>query len=104
MAWRVFAPHRPEPEREYRFMEDRRFRFDFAFPKARVAVEIEGGIWLAKGRHVSGVGYGKDVEKYNCAVLSGWRVLRFTGDMLREDPRGCVETVLRLLDGEPCGF
>jgi hypothetical protein len=42
-----------------------------------VAVEFEGGIW-SNGRHIRGKGYARDVEKYNLAVLEGWRVLRYT--------------------------
>lgn len=65
-----------KPEREYRFHDTRRFRFDFAWPEYRLAVEIEGGIWI-NGGHNRGVGYSKDMEKYNLATLRGWRVLRF---------------------------
>lgn len=67
----------PSPEREYRFHHTRRWRFDFAWPSERVAVEIEGGIW-AKGRHSRGSGMVADMDKYNEAARLGWRVLRFT--------------------------
>jgi len=71
---------------EYRFNPHRRWRFDFADPKNRIAVEIEGGVW-SLGRHVRGVGYIADCEKYNAAVLDGWRVLRYaTEDQAREFP------------------
>lgn len=72
----------PPPDQEYRFAPPRRFRFDFAWPDHKLAVEVEGGTW-GKSRHTTGKGYGKDCEKYNLAVLMGWRVLRFTGDMVR---------------------
>ena len=35
--------HDFNPEREYKFYEGRKWRFDFAFPSAMVAIEIEGG-------------------------------------------------------------
>ena len=56
------------------------WRFDFCFPDQSVAVEIEGGIFIkhGKSRHTTGAGYVGDCEKYNNAVLLGWRVLRFT--------------------------
>lgn len=66
----------PAPEREYKFHPKRRWRFDFAWPDYRIAAEIEGGVWSG-GRHTRGSGFSKDCEKYNNAVLLGWRVLRF---------------------------
>jgi very-short-patch-repair endonuclease len=71
----------PEPVREYRFHPSRKWRFDFAWPAAMLAVEVEGGSWIA-GRHVRGRGFEADCEKYNAAVLLGWRILRFTSAMV----------------------
>lgn len=65
------------PEAEYRFHDTRKWRFDFAFPRHKVAIEIEGGVWT-KGRHTRGSGFVKDMEKYNEATRLGWRILRFT--------------------------
>ena len=65
------------PEREYRFHPVRKWRFDFAFPDKKVAIEAEGGSWSG-GRHTRGSGFIKDSEKYNEAVCMGWRVLRYT--------------------------
>jgi very-short-patch-repair endonuclease len=67
----------PTPEREYRFHPVRKWRFDFAWPSERLAVEVEGGVWT-RGRHTRGSGFVKDVEKYNAAMQLGWMVLRFT--------------------------
>ena len=72
----------PAPEREFRFHETRRWRFDFAWPIFRLAVELEGGIWNG-GRHTRPAGYAADCEKYNAAAMVGWMVLRFTGPMIR---------------------
>lgn len=71
------------PEREHRFLPDRRFRFDLAWPDRRVAVEIEGGTWV-EGRHSRGKGYEADCEKQCLAVIAGWRLLRVTGDMVTD--------------------
>ena len=67
--------------KEYKFHPRRKWKFDFAWPLFRVAVEIEGGTWIG-GRHVTGAGYAKDCEKYNAAALAGWFVFRFTSDMV----------------------
>jgi len=64
--------------REFSFHPTRRWKFDFAHPGLKIAVEIEGGIW-SNGRHVRGKGYQEDAIKYNEAVKLGWRLLRYTG-------------------------
>lgn len=71
-----------QPEREFPFAKPRRWRFDFAWPAKRVAVEIEGGTWI-QGRHNRGSSIEKDLEKYNTAALLGWKVLRFTTAMVK---------------------
>lgn len=68
---------------EFCFNPPRRWRFDFAIPNRRVAVEVEGGVW-AYGRHNRAAGFLKDMEKYNAAAARGWRLLRCTPAMLLE--------------------
>lgn len=73
----------PPPVPEYAFWPKRRFRFDWAWPQHRLAVEQEGGIWLkGGGRHTRGKGFLSDCVKYNRAALDGWCVLRTTPDAL----------------------
>jgi very-short-patch-repair endonuclease len=79
----IAARFLPMPQPEYRFDPSRRWRFDRAWLVSKIAVEIEGGTWV-KGRHSRGSGMRKDAEKYNAATLQGWRVLRFTGDMVKD--------------------
>lgn len=62
---------------EHRFLPDRRFRFDVAFPDAKIAMECDGGVWTG-GRHTRGVGATSDAEKFSLAAIAGWRVLRCT--------------------------
>jgi very-short-patch-repair endonuclease len=68
--------------REYVFSESRRWRFDFAWPTWKLAVEVEGGTKFGKSRHSRGSGFVNDCRKYNAAALDGWRVLRFTTEMV----------------------
>ena len=67
----------PEPNEEYRFAPPRRWRFDYSWPSVKVALEVEGGVFVA-GRHARGAGMINDMEKYNTATLAGWKVLRVT--------------------------
>jgi len=104
------------------------WRFDFAWSDKKVAVECEGGtygkpvhchncgaavmrqtkggslalVYGAAGRHGRGAGYRGDVEKYNAASIRlGWRIIRVTTDMLRDDPYGVVSLVLLALSTTP---
>lgn len=90
--WHQLAPGEPEPVEEYRFHETRRWRFDFAWPTEKVAVECEGGTFV-NGGHNRGRGYSKDCEKYNTATVLGWRVFRCTRDMLDEKPGAFMDMV-----------
>lgn len=74
---------------EYRFHPTRKFRFDWAWPAAKVAMEIEGGIY-GRGKkcktcgrrgvagHTSVERLKTDMEKYTSAAILGWRLLRVT--------------------------
>ena len=66
-------------EEEYRFEKSRRWRFDFVLKpvKTKIAIEIEGGVWLGRG-HTGGKHFESDCEKYNFASLNGWIILRYT--------------------------
>lgn len=72
-----------KPEREHRFHPTRQWRFDFAFPDRKCAVEIEGGVWT-NGRHSRGSGAIGDMEKYNAAAALGWFVFRFDGGAVKK--------------------
>lgn len=73
----------PAPEREHRFHPTRRWRFDYAWPKPKVALEYEG-TGGAKSRHMTFTGYANDCEKYNEAAILGWRVIRVTVGMVKD--------------------
>lgn len=65
----------PLPEPEHVFCAHRGWKFDFAWPDVRIALELEGGTFM-QGRHSSGPGQRADMEKYNEAQIRGWLVLR----------------------------
>lgn len=88
--------HKLNPVAEFRFSDTRKFRADFAFPAQMILIEIEGGIWLgANGGHTSGKGLSRDCEKASLAALLGYRLFRFTPDMIRSGE--AIEMLLKAL-------
>lgn len=81
LLFQIRATKLPVPVTEYRFHATRKWRFDLAWEPQKLAVEIEGGGWVG-GRHNQPQGSAKDMEKYDEAVLAGWRVLRFNAAMI----------------------
>ena len=83
------------PEFEFRFHETRRWRSDFVWRDHFLLAEYEGGVHT-KGAHVRGRHFESDCEKYNEATLLGYRLLRFTYDMVRSGM--ALEQTTRALD------
>ena len=68
---------------EHRFAPPRRWRFDFAHVGRKLAIEIQGGIWV-RGRHSrGGQNQLKEMEKLNAAALDGWLILYFSPDQVK---------------------
>ena len=94
----VNAELRVECIKEHRFYQHRKWRFDYALPAYKIALEVEGGVWTG-GRHVNPRGFLNDMTKYNTATLLGWRVFRTTPDKLMTS-----ETLLLLKNAINGGF
>lgn len=83
------------------------WRFDFAWPEHRIAVEVEGvtvvragKMFLIGGRHGTIDGFTEDCEKYAWAVVNGWRLMRFTQGQVKAGV--AIDMLVRLfaaLDG-----
>lgn len=69
--------------RNCRFIPSRKFEADFYFPALRLAVEVDGGLWMARGGHTSGVGAKRDRERDILAFLSGIVTLRVATDHVK---------------------
>ena len=113
--WRMLVSHGLDPLPEYRFgamaaggpgkglrerlknfdLQD--WRFDWAWPEHKIAVEVEGGVFVAGG-HTRGAYYTDNCRKYNAAACRNWLVFRFTPGMLRDDPTTCVRQVLQAME------
>lgn len=82
----------PEPVMEYKFLPDRKYRADFAWPDFRLLLEVEGGVFNSKA-HGSVTGILRDMEKYTLAAVHGYRVLRVLPNDL------CRNTTVALIKG-----
>jgi hypothetical protein len=80
-----------DPVSEFTFAAPRKFRYDFAWESAKVAVEVDGNAWHTMG----GGSHGKDSdrEKRNIGASLGWVVFYFSPTMLNNDPQGCIDIV-----------
>jgi len=67
----------PDVVAEYKFLEDRKFQFDWFIPSKNCGIEYEG-LFCGKSRHTSIVGYNNDCEKYTLASLNGYKLIRIT--------------------------
>lgn len=67
----------PEYVEEHEFHHTRKFRFDWAIPSLKIAIEYEGVV-SKKSRHTTLKGYTNDCTKYNIAQSLGWIILRYT--------------------------
>lgn len=111
-----------DPEKDYRFVPDRNWRIDRAWPPERVGVELHGGghgypvvchncgtrvrarTKDGPGREIRIGGFHarhdrflSDIEKANQAQLAGWTILTFTRDNVVGDPWAMVEMIRRAL-------
>lgn len=80
---------------EWQFHPERRWRFDYALPELKIAIEIDGGLFTG-GRHSGGIGQLKDLEKMNEAASRGWLVFHYTPEdkfsaILREQVSRAIE-------------
>jgi hypothetical protein len=69
--------------RQFKFSENRKFRFDFAHLETKTAIEINGGIWI-KSDHSCGHGLIRNYEKINLAITEGWSVFQLAPEMIKE--------------------
>lgn len=62
-------------EAEAKLIDGRRFRWDFVVGK--LAIEIQGGIWMKKGAHNTGKAIARDCEKARLAIMAGYIPVSF---------------------------
>ena len=82
-ALQLRATGMPPHVTEYVFHPVRKWRFDFCWIDLKVAVEIDGGTGILRGKHVRPEGFRNDCIKLNEAALHGWLVLRGDSQMVK---------------------
>jgi hypothetical protein len=91
----LFAAHGlPAPVTQYVIRVDGWIiaRVDFAWPDARLVVEIDGF-----GPHSSREAFQRDRTRQNALVNEHWRVLRFTVDDIRRFPHRVIQEIREAL-------
>ena len=83
-------------QQQFRFHADRNWALDFAFLDVKLGIEIDGGIWLAKGGHNTGKGYLEDRLKEQAALLLGWVIYRVVPEMITSGQ--AIDTIAVLLE------
>ena len=84
------------PVRQFKPIEERRFRCDFAWPHLRFICEVDGEVHRIAER------FHADIEKHALLVLAGWTVLRVGGREVRDGTAlKWVEAMLEKLAGAP---
>ncbi len=83
----------PAWHKDYVFHAGRKWEMDFAWPTARLGVYVDGETVHARYHQIT-----RDAEGRNAAQLDGWKVLVFTGAMIRKDPAACVAQILEALN------
>lgn len=81
--------------KEHKFLNNRKFRMDWAIPEYKICIEYEG-IFSTKSGHRTITGVLSDIEKYNLATMDGWKVLRYTAKNYEE----IYENVEKIIENE----
>ena len=71
LAAQLFGAGYKDFLRNCRFIPKRKFEADFYFPSLRLVIEVDGGLWMARGGHTSGVGAKRDRERDILAYITG---------------------------------
>ena len=61
-------------------------------------VELQGGIWMKKSGHNTGVGITRDCRKLARTTLAGWRQFSFTTNMVESGE--ALDTMIKFFEKE----
>jgi hypothetical protein len=91
----IAASNLPMPVAQYRLNDGEQIvcRADFAYPKQRVLIELDGEHY-----HTDREAFQKDRAKQNQAHALGWTVYRFTWRQVLDEPATIIYTLRKALD------
>ena len=71
--------------RHVQFITGRKFEADFYFPRIKLVIEVDGGLWMKRGGHTTGVGALRDRERDMLAYIKeGIMTLRVGSDHVKD--------------------
>jgi len=82
---------------EYRFLRNRKYRIDYAFPAQKVAIEFDG----YRNHGFSLDGFRQGLRRQNALVMNGWRVLRYSILDLRDRKEEILAEIDSILRSSP---
>lgn len=87
----------PTPACQYEIRDRGRLlaRVDFAYPQARLAIEVDGYRW-----HSGRARWERDLGRRNALTALGWRVIHVTSSDLEHRPDRIVRMIAQVLGGE----
>lgn len=68
---------------QYKFHPTRKFLADFSVMEYQLLIEVNGGIFMKRSGHNSGVGITRDYHKSNFAQMMGLVLLAYTADDIK---------------------
>lgn len=71
---------------------DGKYRIDFALPAKKIGIELDGYAW-----HSDRKTFTKDRARQRELEADGWRLIRFSGSEITNDPAGCVRQAAALV-------
>lgn len=77
LALQLRADRAPQWIRNYVFLPDRKLEIDFAWPRHKFGIEVQGAV------HRITEHFHRDAEKMALALLNGWTILPVTGRTIR---------------------
>lgn len=85
------------PEYEIIGADGEHYFIDLAYLRSPGPTALESDSYSSHARDIDRDQFARALDRQNEIVLTGWNILRFSIDKLKEDPRACQNTIRRML-------